>query len=168
MKKTIALISVTAFIAGFATNRMLVQAEVKELEARVTAVVGKVWGYEEDEAKEFMGILGAQYSPEELHNLMSEMASIGGKMEKLYFDERLVSTIRGLAYLRLLKEEGKAPLEVKIRNEIQKFYDDYKSLLTEEPSNDQEKTILGALRRIESEFLNLNQNEEVDQDGVRQ
>lgn len=84
----IALFTVLAFIAGFTTNRLLVQVEVEELEERITSAVGKLWGYEDSEAKDFIGILGSQYSPEELHTLMSEMAALGGKMEELYFDER--------------------------------------------------------------------------------
>ena len=161
----IALFTVLAFIAGFTTNRLLVQAEVEELEERITAAVGKLWGYEDSEAKEFIGILGSQYSPEELHTLMSEMAALGGKMEELYFDERLLGAIRGLAYLQILKEEGKPTLEEKIRGEIQRFYDDYKSLLDNEPSNEQEKTMIGALRRIESELPNLNQKNASNQVG---
>jgi hypothetical protein len=161
----ITLFTVLAFIAGFTTNRLLVQAEVEELEERITSAVGKLWRYEDSEAKDFIGILGSQYSPEELHTLMSEMAALGGKMEELYFDERLLGAIRGLAYLQILKEEGKPTLEEKIRAEIQRFYDDYKSLLDNEPSNEQEKTMIGALRRIESELPNLNQKNGSNQAG---
>ena len=158
MKKKIALLTILAFIAGFATNRILVQAEVKEIEDRVTAAVGKLWGYDDAEAKEFVGILGEQYTPEELTQLMHEMVSIGKKMEDLYFDERLVSTLRALAYLETLEKEGAEPTKEKMITFVRTFYEDHRDILNEEPSNEMEETLIGALKRIKSRLQDLDEN----------
>lgn len=149
-------------MVGFAANRLIVRVEVKKMEAEVTAAVGKIWGYDKSEAKEFIGVLGQQYSPEELTQLMGDMASIGKKMERLYYDERLISVLRGLSYLEILEKEGIEAVKGKIVTHVRTFYVDHEQLLKEEPTNEMEESCIYALKRIERSLDTLDAKVERD------
>ena len=164
MKKQLALFCLLSFIAGFVTDRLIVRSEVKKMEAEVATALGKLWGYDDDDdAKKFLSILGEQYTPEELAQLMSELAGMGQKMKQLQYDERLISTLRGLAYLKILhEEEGVPAVKEKMKEQIWTFYDDYKHLLTEQPTNEQEEILIGVIKRIQSDIQSFDQSTEVE------
>jgi len=105
-----------------------------------------------------MGIIGTKYTPEELAEFLEDMAGLddmSDKMENLYFDERLVSTLRGLAYLEILDKEGMPAVKERIITQIAGFYDEYSLLLEEEPSSEQEKTVINVVKRIQEKLHSL-------------
>ena len=105
-----------------------------------------------------MGIIGTKYTPEELAEFLEDMAGLddmSDKMENLYFDERLVSTLRGLAYLEILDKEGMPAVKERIITQIAGFYDEYSLLLEEEPSSEQEKTVINVVKRIREKLHSL-------------
>jgi|TARA_B110000908_G_C10022516_1_gene343552 hypothetical protein len=163
MKKRFALFCLLSFIAGIVADRLIVHSKVKKMEAEVATAVGKLWGYDDEDAKKFLGILGEQYSPEDLTQLMGELAGMGEKMKQLQYDERLISTLRGLAYLEILKEENGVPaVKEKIKEQVWTFYDDYKQLLTKQPTNEQEEILIGVINRIQRDIQSFDESTEIE------
>jgi hypothetical protein len=165
MKKRLALYCIASFAIGLLTHRIIVISEVNRIEAMANTAVAKLFGYENEQARELMKTVSAEYTPEEFVELLGEVAAMGQKTESLFHDERLVSTLRNLSYLETLRDSGAASLNERMRDDVHAFYKDYEHLLSEEPSNQFEETSLSVVRKIQKELNIIEQIEGVEPDG---
>lgn len=163
MKKQIALLCLLCFIVGFVADRLIVRSEVKKMETEMAAALGQLWGYEDEDAKKIASILGEQYSPEELTQLMDDFIGMGEKIKQLAYDTKLMSTLRGLSYLETLEEEkGVVAVKEKIKDQVREFYDEHKHLLAEQPASEQEENLIAVLRTIQREIQSFDKSTEIE------
>tara|TARA_R100000027_G_C2230264_1_gene88893 strand:- start:310 stop:915 length:606 start_codon:yes stop_codon:yes gene_type:complete len=162
MNKRIALYCIASFATGILAHRLVVISEVKKLEAKSNTAVAKLFGYDNEQARELMGTVSAKYTPEEFVELLGEVAEMGRNTTSLFHDERLYGTLRNLSYLETLRESGADTLDRTIREDIIGFYEDFEHLLTEEPSSQFEESSLAALKRIQTDLNLIEQTEGVE------
>ena len=165
--KSCIIIAIICFTAGFGLEYYLTLQHEQQMEANYEAAIEKVWGFQQGEGKEFVGRIGELMPPEEVADMLHEVAKMGSEEKSAYHESLLA--LFSLAFFEHLKSGNSEKALDLAGSSVTKFYLRYRN--TKFTDGDIGTTSSETIKKIESAMKNhpeLREESRPEPDGAGQ